>query len=231
MAEKKNASRGDAAPSALSRTIYEGLCDEITSGKLRPGAVLSRRTIATRYGTSYIPVIEAMTRLENAGLIEAEARQAARVRKITLETIQEDYVLREAFETQAIRLCCGAATSDEIDELYRLAEAVDARSPAGDSPKATDKRGVLLHWQFHKRIAEISRCRALVRELERIELLRRLQANWYYAAETPDVPRCHSLLVDAIKHRKPNAADAAMRLHVQRGLEKELRGYRTKMDM
>ncbi len=74
-------------------------------------------------------------------------------------------------------------------------------------------------------------CRALVRELERIELLRRLQANWYYAAETPDVPRCHSLLVDAIKHRKPNAADAAMRLHVQRGLEKELRGYRTKMDM
>ena len=71
----------------------------------------------------------------------------------------------------------------------------------------------------------------MVRELERIELLRRLQANWYYAAETPDLPRCHSLLIDAIKLRKPSAADAAMRRHVRRGLEKELRGYRTKMEL
>ena len=43
-----------------SRPIYEGLRDEITGGKLKPGDTLSRREIARRYGTSSIPVIEAL---------------------------------------------------------------------------------------------------------------------------------------------------------------------------
>lgn len=230
MARGKSSSGGDSVQAALARTIYEGLRDEITGGKLRPGETLSRRGIARRYGTSSIPVIEALARLESTGLVEAEARQAARVRKITLETIQEDYVLREAYETQAIRLACEAALRPEIDELYRLAEAVDDCVLAGGTRSSTDHEGVLLHWQFHRRIAEISRSRALVRELERIELLRRLHANWYFAPEFPDLPRYHSLLVDAIDKRDPREGDAVMRDHVRRGLEKELLAYRMRVD-
>src|SRR5262245_51893505 len=90
----------------LAQTIYEGLRNEIATGKLRPGEPLSRREVAKRYGTSAIPVIEALVRLEGEGLVESEARQAARVRRINVETIREDYVLREAYETQAIRLAC-----------------------------------------------------------------------------------------------------------------------------
>jgi len=230
MAEEKPSPAGESGPTALAHAIYEGLRDEITGGKLRPGEALSRRGIARRYGTSYIPVIEALARLEGTGLIEAEARQAARVRKITLETIQDDYVLREAYETQAIRLACETATSEEIDELYRMAEAVDACATADAAKRTRGKKGPMLHWQFHARIAKISRCRALVRELERIELLRRLQANWYFAPAPPDPPRYHSVLVDAIKARNPVQADAIMRAHVRRGLEKELLAYRVKMD-
>jgi DNA-binding GntR family transcriptional regulator len=221
----------EPTPLALVRTIYEGLRDEITSGKLKPGEPLSRRWIARRYGTSYIPVIEALARLESTGLIEAEVRQAARVRKITLETIQDDYVLREAYESQAIRLACLSATADEIAELYLLAEAVDASAHLELGNASGEQRGPLLHWGFHRRIAEISRCRALVRELERIELLRRLQANWYFAPELPDPPRCHALLVDAIQSGDAVAADAAMRAHVKKGLEKELLAYRTRTDV
>ncbi len=228
MRAKRASAARDASPVALARTVYEGLRDEIVGGKLMPGAALSRRQIASRYGTSYISVIEAMTRLENSGLVEAEARQVARVRKITLETIEEDYVLREAFETQAIRLACATAIPAEIDELYRLAEAVDSRVASGGTKGARDRQGPLLHWQFHRRVAEISRSRALIRELERIELLRRLQANWYFTPEIPDEPRCHSVLVDPIKNRDLLEAEAAMRRHVRRGLEKELLAYRMK---
>lgn len=227
MAEEKSSAEGEYA---LAHLIYEGLRDEITGGKLKPGEPLSRRGIARRYGTSSIPVIEALARLEGTGLIEAEARQAARVRKITIETIQDDYVLREAYETQAIRLACEAATPGEIEELYRMAEALDACVRVGTAKKAMGKKGPLLHWQFHRQIARISRCRALVRELERIELLRRLQANWYFAPEIPDPPRHHSLLVDAIQKRNRAEADTAMRAHVQSGLEKELLAYRMKME-
>jgi GntR family transcriptional regulator, rspAB operon transcriptional repressor len=231
MDEVKPTSRANSSQAALAHTIFEGLRDEITSGKFKPGEALSRRGIAHRYGTSSIPVIEALARLESTGLIEAEARQAARVRKISLETIQEDYILREAFETQAIRLACETATASEIEKLYRMAEAVDARVMAGGTKDAADKEGPMLHWQFHRQIARISRCRAIVQELERIELLRRLQANWYYAPESPDPPRHHSMLVDAVSSRDPVRADAAMRTHVRNGLEKELLAYRMKMDL
>jgi DNA-binding GntR family transcriptional regulator len=50
-------------PSTLAHQVYEGLCQEITTGKLKPGELLSRRKIAASYGTSHIPVIEAMVRL------------------------------------------------------------------------------------------------------------------------------------------------------------------------
>jgi DNA-binding GntR family transcriptional regulator len=44
-------------------------------------------------------------------------------------------------------------------------------------------------------------------------------------------PRLHSLLVDAIQDRDLDAAEAAMRVHVRRGMEKELLGYRMKMNL
>lgn len=218
----------DPAQAALAQTIYEGLRDEIAGGKLRPGQSLSRRGIAKRFGTSPIPVIEALARLENTGLVEAEARQAARVRTISLETIQDNSALREALETQAIRRACETATPEEIERLHRLAEAIDGTEA---DPQGPEQDRDVLHWQFHREIARISGCRALVRELERVELLRRLQANWYSPLGLPDPPRGHSLLVDAIQGRDPIQADASMRAHIRKDLERELLAYRMKMEL
>jgi DNA-binding GntR family transcriptional regulator len=221
--------RGKAGESAtLARQVYDGLCHEITTGNLKPGMVLSRRKIAASYGTSYVSVIEAMVRLENTGLIEVESAQMARVRKVTQEFIEHTYVLREALEVQAIYLACASATAGEIQDLYRLAETLDAHISAWDSSrgKTADTEGPVLHWEFHRRIAELSRCPVLVQELERIELLRRLQANWVYVPDRQDPARWHSQLVDALQTHDPQAAVAAMRAHVRSGREKELQGYR-----
>lgn len=235
MPVRKAATLRQSDPAGLTQVIYEGLREEITTGKLKPGELLSRRRIAERYGASYTPVIEAMVRLENAGLVEAEASQMARVRQVSIETIQNTYVLREALETQAIRLACERALDAEIDDLYRLAEEVDERIAArdrGQPPEVTradDPEGLLLHWRFHRRIAELSRVPALVTELERIELLRRLQANWIYIQQMLTPLRYHCQLVDAIRARDVQAADTAMRAHVRRGFEKEVLGYRMKL--
>ncbi|WP_422928878.1 GntR family transcriptional regulator [Singulisphaera sp. PoT] len=219
------ASKNSRKP-ALNHRIYEGLREEITAGKLKPGEALSRRQIASRYGTSYIPVIEALVRLEGSGLVEAESNQMARVRQISIETIRSDYVLREAYETQAIRLACESATEAELDELAILANLVDAQVPAEDpDAEAGPSEGLLLHWKFHKQIAELSRFPILVHKLERIETLARLQANWRFMPEMPDPPHWHLSLVEAIRARDPIRADQAMRDHVRRGLEKELFAY------
>jgi len=216
----------NARKPGLNHRIYEGLRDEITAGKLKPGEPLSRRQIASRYGSSYIPVIEALVRLEGSGLVESESNQMARVRQISLETIRNDYVLREAYETQAIRQACESATDSEIEELGRLAILVDEQIPAETpQPENAAREGLLLHWRFHKQIAELSRFPVLVRELERIEMLDRLQANWCFVSELLDPPHWHTSLVVALQTRNPEQADLAMRAHVRRGLEKEMLAY------
>jgi DNA-binding GntR family transcriptional regulator len=224
MSRTRKPERSGGDSTALPQVIFAGLCDEIVSGKLRPGETLSRRRIAERYGASYTPVIEALVRLEYTGLIETEAAQMARVRRVTLESIEDDYVFREAIECQAIRLACDTATEAEVDELDRLAEALDVRAEGVRADSAVE--GPRLHWDFHRRIAEISRHRVLVRELERIAMVTRFHALWIAPPAVQDPPQAHSRLVDAIKGRDPLAADAEVRTHVRRGLENERHAYR-----
>lgn len=202
----------------MARTIYEGLRDEITTGVLAPGTPLSRRQIAQRYGASYSPVIEAMVRLESVGLVEAERSQMARVREVTLESIESDHTLREALETQAIRLACENATPREIAELRDLAEQVE------EAFRGDHEHGAQLDWQFHERIAEISRSPALVGEIRRLGMLRMLREAWL----SPDavVSNHHPRLVDLIEARDAEGADRLMRDHVHSARDLEIEAYR-----
>jgi DNA-binding GntR family transcriptional regulator len=116
----------------------------------------------------------------------------------------------------------------EIKDLYRQAEMLDAHISAWEDSRgeAMDNEGPVLHWEFHRRVAELSRCPVLVLDLERLEMLDRLRALWIYVPDRRDPPRWHSQLVDAIQTGDAQAAVAAMRAHVRSGLEKELQGYR-----
>ena len=78
---------------------------------------------------------------------------------------------------------------------------------------------------FHRRIAELSRCQKLTAELERIALLSRFKETWAFVEGFPDPPRHHASLVELIEQRDPLGADALMRAHIQRGYEKEVKGY------
>jgi GntR family transcriptional regulator, rspAB operon transcriptional repressor len=227
MVVDKSSQKEAAGSSVLTLKIYQSLRDDIVSGKLKPGESLSRRRIAERYGCSYTPVIEALIRLEYAGLVESETFQTPRVCGLSLERMHGDYVLREAFETQAIRLVCEHATPDEIKELRGLAEGVDALALLKDAPTDDEnaQEGPILHWCFHRRIAELSRCQKLSAELERIALLSRFKATWANVDGFPDPPRHHASLVDFIEQRDPVGADALMRAHIQRGYDKDVKGY------
>ena len=96
----KAKARLNGEPLGMTQMVIDGLRDQIVSGELEPGTPLSRRRIAERFGCSYTPVVEALIRLEYAGLVEAGRNQTARVSTFSLERIHNDYVLREAYETQ-----------------------------------------------------------------------------------------------------------------------------------
>ncbi len=218
-------SDGSSKPPLVDQAYFL-VRDRILGGAFPPGAVLSRRQLADEFGMSFLPISEAVQRLENEGLLESRPRVGTRVRTPTTDEVRGRYIVREALEAQSARLCCQWATFPERIELRRMAEHLDtlyASSAAGEHDPTFEKVVHQSHMGLHQRIAEYARCPELKEAIEKNQVL---IFNWFYdvTAERRVLPeRFHRDLVDAATGDDPLAADAAMRLHVRYGLEGTIR--------
>lgn len=217
-----NARSGVSSRPPLADQAYFMVRDRILGGAFPPGAVLSRRRLADEFGMSFLPISEAVQRLESEGLLESRPRVGTRVRTPTPDEVRGRYVVREGLEAQSARLCCEGATFQERIELRRMAEYLDtlyARSAAGEREPTFEKVVHQNHMSLHMRIADYARCPELKEAIEKNQVL---IFNWFYdvTAERLVLPeRFHRDLVDAITDGDPLAADEAMRVHIRYGME------------
>lgn len=167
-----------AAPlrGSLAEQAYHAVRRMILRGELPPGTSIARRPLAEKLGMSFLPVSEALQRLEYEGLVESWPRVGTRVRIPTLQDVRGNYTIREALESQAARLFCEKASSAERQEMEKMAALVDAEQ----QDSSVDFFDFFsLHERFHRRLAECSGCPALVEAIERTNTLIR---TWQYAA-------------------------------------------------
>ena len=217
---------------SLAERAYLLVREKILRRELPFGAILSRRRLGRELGMSFLPISEALKRLEHDGLVESRPRAGTRVRTPTEEDITGLYVLREALESQAARLCAERASDLEWRELRKLAARLDIRFSARSSHNHDPEwlyKAHTLHLRFHERIAECCSCPVLQ---EAIEKNRVLIYNFLYdtaAGRETLPPRFHGDLVEAILTRDPEQADAAMRRHVRFGLQQVLSRLRPQM--
>src|SRR6266446_436334 len=148
--------------SSLAAEAYAFVRHRILCGDLSMGQVISRRKIAAELGMSFLPVSEALLRLEFEGLLESRPRAGTRVRIPSREDVRGHYIVREALEVQAAMLFASVATEEDRSELVKLAARVDA---VAMQPNRT--LYVVLHLKLHQRIAECTRCRALCDAIEK----------------------------------------------------------------
>src|SRR6201996_7406780 len=87
----------------LAAEAYLTVRDRILRGELKIGQPISRRRLAAELGMSFLPVSEALLRLENEGLVESRPRAGTRVRMPTREDVEGQYIVREALEGQGAR--------------------------------------------------------------------------------------------------------------------------------
>src|SRR5438132_8664131 len=112
--------RESGASSSLAGEAYQFVKHRILCGDLSMGQVISRRKIAAELGMSFLPVSEALLRLEFEGLLESRPRAGTRVRIPSREDVRGHYVVREALEVQAAMLFAAVATADDRVELQKL---------------------------------------------------------------------------------------------------------------
>ena len=210
---------------SLAGRAYQQIRDEILRGDLAIGDVLSRRKLADRLNMSFLPITEAMQRLEVEGLVESRPRIGTRVRIPTEQDIRNSYVIREALESQAARLCAEQITPSEKKQLLTSARHLDNLHRIS-GPEAEDSRFLFsvhtYHMQFHIRIAELAHCPGLTSAIEKAQVL---VFNWLYdtaANNNKTPPRFHSNLAEALGSGDPLLADSAMRTHIRNGLDQVL---------
>ena len=148
--------------------------------------------------------VAAFARLESAGLVESAIGEGVRVRTIDREMLEGEYTFREAIEVQVIREACQQASEREVAELWHLSEQMEA---------VQEQEAIRIDQQFHLKIAKMSRCQRLVKELNQLQLVQMFVSQVTVANQ--DWPYAHSKLVDLIEKGDPDAAEAEMRWHIQ----------------
>ena len=168
---------------------------------------------------SLLPVSEAFQRLELEGLLESRPRAGTRVKIPNEQDVRGHYILRQALEAEAARLFAEVATGRERLELQKLAARVDTLSAQTDGNRFLY---LSLHEKLHRRIAESTRCPALVDAIEKNHVL---ALTWLCVAREPSTARLrrgHRDLVDILVKREPVVAAEAMRAHINSALENTL---------
>src|SRR2546426_10755518 len=109
----------ELGPSSLASEAYEFVKHRILRGELIMGQVISRRKVAAELGMSFLPVSEALLRLEFEGLLESRPRAGTRVRIPSREDVRGHYIVREALEAQAARLFASRSEERRVGKECR----------------------------------------------------------------------------------------------------------------
>jgi len=102
-----------------SEIIYEALKENIITGKYKPKQRLILSEIARDFGTSEIPVREALRLLISEGLLKNVPHVGAAVTDLNIEELEEIYVVRTVLEGLATRLASRNISEKELELLKK----------------------------------------------------------------------------------------------------------------
>jgi DNA-binding GntR family transcriptional regulator len=193
-------------------TIHDAIRDEILSGDLRAGTVLSQVRLADDFGVSRGPVREALRLLQREGLVEAELNRRVRVADFSVGDLEQLYAMRILNETLAVRATVPRLTRDELEAIRRSLAQMDA--VAGIDIPAWEAS----HRRFHRGLvaAAGSRLLTLVEQLsDHADRYRRA----YIASDVrawSSGSADHHRIFDAAQQGDADGAGTAMAEHLAR---------------
>lgn len=198
-------------PVSLSRQAYDALLARLFDGVHEPGDLLNRREVATSLEMSVAPVLEAMVQLEAEGFLESIPRKGTRVRLVRREDLRGQIILREALECEAARYYCGDPVGDHMDELLRLADAIDSAVSGHRDYLEADL-------ELHRALVRLAGVPALSDEYERVMRLSIFQQIGSLAPPEDRAYRDnHERLVRTLAESDPETAETLLRRHIRSG--------------
>lgn len=198
---------------SLADTVAERLRAAIRDGSLPPGTRLVERRLAAQFGTSHIPIREALTRLVEEGLVERSPRRSARVAQLDARALGELETLRIVLEQFVVQ---------RAQERWSRAAERDLRRIAREMVDAARRSDVAalhsLDESFHERLWRLADHRLLIEVVAGL----RSRISRFLLDTTEALPeeelrahaQTHVDLVDVIASGDAEAAARAIAAHI-----------------
>ncbi len=199
---------------SLGDRAYEIIRNAIIEWDLEPGAQVTELHLATTYDLGRAPVRAALVRLCHDHLIDSIPRHGYVIAPITFQHIQDSLGVRLITEPAIARI---VASRPDPGLIERLEAINDACRYVGEPYDAR-----ALRWanrDFHLCLAEATGNQRLV-EIERVSLDEMLRMLYIprVTRESDTVESTfdeHADIIEAIRARDPDAAEAAAARHVE----------------
>lgn len=147
-----------------SCTVLLTLREAILTGKLKPGERLVQEKLAKQLNISRMPIREAINQLETEGFVKIIPYKGAVVTKLSLNNLEELYVIRSNLESLAASLAAKRLSDVELEKLHQL--LTEMQNSLKAKKKLSDQ--IELNRVFHRMIVIGSRYNKLVSILDNL---------------------------------------------------------------
>jgi len=182
--------------------VFQRLRRGLMVGAFVPGQVMSLRKLAASFGTSPMPVREALTRLVVANALEDTSSGSVRVPRLTPKKLKELFAVRELVEGLATETACRNSTPALVKALgalnAELLEAIAQRNLLGCLSS---------NQRFHFTLYEAAGSEVLMPLIESLWL--QFGPTMYLSLLSPDMPwdaSAHVEILEGVRTGKPAVA-------------------------
>ncbi|MFF4315474.1 GntR family transcriptional regulator [Streptomyces sp. 900105755] len=195
---------------------FAQLRQAILHGEMAPAQRLVENELAEEFGVTRASIRAALIDLEAQGLVERIRNRGSRVRVVTVEEAVAITECRMVLEGLCAAKAAVAASDEQLAGLADLGTAMTKAVADGEPVTYSE-----LNQELHARIRTISGQQTAVELLERLNA--QLVRHRFQLALRPGRPQ-HSLsehlaMIEAIRARDPQAAEAAVRAHLTSVIE------------
>jgi len=218
---------GGAHRQTLQEQVYRRLQRILITGEVVPGQVVTVRSFAEEFGTSPMPVREALRRLVAEGAFEPLPNGSLRVRVMSAVQREHSREIRALLEGVAVARAAERISPAELAAADRANEAMKAAVAAGDLKAAS-----VANLDFHFVLYRAAQSEVLTAIIERLWLqngpflmLHLLDFGRRPRAQQRTLFEQHATILDALGRRDAAAAAAALvadLMQTQIGLEGQL---------
>ena len=198
----------------LGEQIENALKEEIVKGRFAPGEKISVEELAAEWGVSNTPIRDAMRRLEKAGILKVVPRRGVYVATLDQADFKHVFDLRIALECLAIRTATLLIPDAEVQSVFDTYEEAARRlQKNGDRKFLIDNDPAI-----HTVIVQYCGNPKLIEYMQDLHYLIIWVQGIMNARQRDSFERAlpeHLVIVRAMKSRDAQAAEAALRTHLE----------------